>query len=106
MKLVLTGPEALERSKPDPTLMKAIARGHVWFEQLARGEARSIKSIARREGVADRYVSRLINLAFLAPDIVEAILDGRQPPDLSLDRLTLRTGLPLDWSAQRTCLGL
>jgi hypothetical protein len=63
--------------------VKVIVRGRCWFEQLAAGGAASFKAIADRAGVSPRYVSRLLPLAFLAPDIIETILQGRQPADLS-----------------------
>jgi ParB-like chromosome segregation protein Spo0J len=84
--------------------MKAIARGHVWFEQLASGEAATIADIARRENVTDRYVSALLKLAFLSPELVQAALEGREPPRLSAKRLTLEVELPLLWSEQRDVL--
>jgi hypothetical protein len=105
-KLVL--PSALEQQKPgraDAALVKAVARGRLWFEQLAVGQAASLQAIADREGVSARYVSRLLPLAFLAPDIVELILEGRQPAALSVERLTNRLDLPLDWVDQRELLG-
>jgi site-specific DNA recombinase len=52
------------------------------------------------------YIARHLPLAFLAPDIVEAILSGRQPPDLTAKTLFKRVDLPLDWQAQRALLGL
>ncbi|WP_246337306.1 hypothetical protein [Azospirillum oleiclasticum] len=58
-----------------------------------------------REGVSDRYVGHLLPLAFLAPDIVEAIVAGRQPPGLTAESLIKRTDLPLDWDRQREALG-
>jgi len=89
----------------DAALVKAIVRGRQWFEQLASGRACSFAEIARAEGVTRRYVARLIPLAFLAPDIVEKILSGAQPVDLTTDELTKRIDLPLDWAEQRGALG-
>jgi hypothetical protein len=66
---------------------------------------RSFAEIASAEGVTRRYVARLIPLAFLAPDIVEKILSGDQPVDLTTDELTKRIDLPLDWAEQRGALG-
>jgi hypothetical protein len=88
----------------DPALMKAIARGHVWFEQLASGEVATIAEIARREKVTDRYVSSLLKLAFLSPEIVQAAMNGRVPQRLSAKRLTLDCNLPLLWSEQGRAL--
>jgi hypothetical protein len=103
-KLVLA--PSFETQKParvDAALVKAVARGRLWFEQLAAGE--TLETIADRESVSARYVSRLLPLAFLAPDIVETILEGRHPADLSTARLTNRLDLPPDWASQRDLIG-
>jgi len=105
-KLVL--PAAMERQKPgriDAALVKAVARSHAWFDDLAAGRAMSIEGIAMRDGLTEGYVRRLIRLAFLTPDIVEAILEGRQPAELSAASLTRRIDLPLDWHKQAECTG-
>src|SRR5437899_9821561 len=104
MRLVL--PEAAmqnDRSRCDPTLIKAIARGRAWFEELAAGRARSLRELAERDGITRRYVRRLVDLAFLSPELVEAILHGRQPVELTATRLT-ELDLPLDWTDQRRLL--
>ena len=90
----------------DLALLKAVARAHRWFDQISSGQARSLAAIAAREGLAVRYVGRLIRLAFLAPDIVESIVEGRQRPTLTAEALTRRIELPLSWCAQRTALNL
>src|SRR5208337_2184638 len=82
-------------ARPDPHLLKAVARGHRWFNELASGRAASIKEIARREGVYDSYVKRLIPLAFLAPEIVRSICSGSQPPNLTAEALKRSARLPL-----------
>ena len=92
-----------DRSRCDPTLIKAIARGRAWFEELAAGRARSLRELAEHDGITRRYVRRLVDLAFLSPDLVEAILQGRQPVDLTATRLT-ELDLPLDWIDQRSLL--
>jgi site-specific DNA recombinase len=92
-----------DRSKCDPTLIKAIARGRAWFEELAAGRARSLRELAERDGITRRYVRRLVDLAFLSPELVEAILQGRQPVELTATRLT-ELDLPLDWTDQRSLL--
>jgi hypothetical protein len=71
-----------------------------WSRELEQGEVGSIKALARREGLCNHYTSRLLPLAYLAPDITEAILAGRQPRSHSLATLTAQP-LPLDWDAQR-----
>jgi DNA-directed RNA polymerase specialized sigma24 family protein len=91
------------RARPNVALIKAVARAHVWYEQLLSGEATSLRAIAREHGVMPRYVRRILRCAFLAPDLVEAILQGRQPPELTLARLC--NTLPLDWAEQRKEFG-
>jgi DNA invertase Pin-like site-specific DNA recombinase len=103
-KLVLAErAEPCHSPKCDPALIKAIARGRLWLEELATGRARSLHELATREGITRRYVRRLVNLAFLSPSLVEAILQGRQPIAFTTTRLT-ELDLPLDWSEQRRLL--
>jgi hypothetical protein len=91
------------RSHSVSSLIKALARAHKWHEWIMAGEVSGQRAIAQRLGLNERYVSRVLQCAFLAPDIVEAILDGRQPSNLSCERLTVR--LPLSWIEQRKQLG-
>jgi hypothetical protein len=86
-KLIMT-PEgaAMPTPKPrrDDTLIKALVRAHRWRRRIESGHAKSITDLAEQEGVTDAYVCRLLPLTCLAPDLVEAILDGRQPKGLRL----------------------
>ncbi|MGO9450843.1 MAG: recombinase family protein [Candidatus Binataceae bacterium] len=104
LRLVLGGVRDSER-KPDPALLRALSRGHRWFNELATGRAVSTTAIARREGLETSYVCRLIRLAFLSPLIVEAICSGRQPVDLTADKLTRTRRLPLGLEGSRTLAG-
>ena len=105
MRLVLGSPDnGAQALNPDPALINAVARAHRWFNDLASGRADSLRDIAKTEGVSDRYVSRLLPLAFLAPDIVEAILAGIQPLDLTTEKLTKHCELPLSWPEQTVLL--
>lgn len=105
MRLVIPPGNVRElRPRPNATLIKALARAHAWKEKLFSGQAPSIQTIAKAEGVTPRYVGRIIRLAFLAPDIVEAILEGYQPADLELERLM--KGIPIGWQEQRRVIGL
>ena len=70
----------------DETLIKALVRAHRWRRKIESGQAKSITDVAEQEGVTDAYVCRLLPFTCLAPDIVEAILDGRQPKGLGLRR--------------------
>lgn len=104
IRLIVPGESGGARTAtPNAVLIKAVARARVWYERLLSGEVTSLRAIAREQGVTPRYVGRLLRCAFLAPDLVEAILQGRQPPELTLDRLC--NNLPLDWGAQREALG-
>ena len=95
----------MPKSSPDQPLIKVVVRAHNWFEMLKNGKFELISELARAENVQRTYPSRIIPLAFLAPDITEAILEGRQPIDLSVDRLLSAMPLPLAWDAQRAALG-
>jgi site-specific DNA recombinase len=99
MRLVIQGSRA-PAPLPDLALIKAIARGRQWADDLLTGRMESVAAIARREGVLPNYVRRLTRLAFLAPKIVEAIVAGHQPPELTAKALTERIELPLLWSEQ------
>jgi len=103
-RIVLSPGDDLPR-KVDPALLKALARSRAWFEELASGRVRSLADIGRREGIATRYVERLSRLAFVAPSLVEAIMQGRQPAELSTETLLNRIDLPLRWSMQSAALG-
>jgi hypothetical protein len=69
------------------------------------GRAASVEGIAAFEGIDKSYVSNLLSLAFLSPDIVEAIVRGTQPPHLTAKKLIRGIDLPLEWQAQRQVLG-
>jgi hypothetical protein len=83
--------------------LKALVRAHRWRSRIESGRAKSITDLAEQEGVTDAYVCRLLPLTCLAPDIVEAILDGRQPKGLRLAEM-LGNG-PLGWKEQRNAWG-
>ena len=83
---------------PTP-LQQALARGHRWLAMLESGEVTSLKAIAAREGIDDSYVSRMVNLTTLAPDIVAAILDDALPNHVTLFELAVDP--PALWEAQR-----
>ena len=61
--------------------------------------------LAKQEGVSPSYFTRLVRLSYLAPDITQAILDGRQPRELTADKLLAHSRLPLAWDQQRNVLG-
>jgi hypothetical protein len=89
----------------DEKLAKLVAKAYVWFEQLKSGERGSIQEIAAAERLDGGDVSRALPLAFLSPSIIEAILDGKQPPGLTPERLRRMSTLPQPWAEQRQVLG-
>ena len=92
--------------RPDPLLVRTLiaARSRV-ADWLDPAQALSVSAIARRDGVDVGDVSRSLQLAFLAPDLVERILDGTQALALTAERLKRLGDLPLNWDAQRALLG-
>jgi hypothetical protein len=87
------------KARPDETLIRALARAHRWKRLLEAGKCRSIAEIAEAEKIDRSFVSRLLDLTLLAPDIQEAILEGRQAKGLQLDELT--GAVPGAWEEQR-----
>jgi hypothetical protein len=92
------------KPKPEPSLIKAVVKGHAWREQLEEGSFSSVRELARDAGFTHRCVGRLLRLAWLAPDIIEAILDGTQPEELSLENF--RQPISADWNKQRKLFGI
>ena len=89
---------AAQPRRTDNTLVKALGRAFRWKRMLESGEFATVSELAEREGIAPSYVTRVLRLTLLAPDIVEAILDGKQGPEV-----TLAQGLepfPLAWQLQ------
>lgn len=76
-----------QKPKRDETMIRAIVKAHRWRQQIESGQAKSITDLAAQEGVTDAYVCQLLPLTCLAPRLVEAVLDGRQPQGLKLGRL-------------------
>jgi hypothetical protein len=95
-----TATPALARTRADPGLVKALARAHRWQRMLDEGRHASISELAAAETIDRGYLGRVLRLTLLAPDIVEEILDGRQPADFALPALLER--LPAEWERQRS----
>ena len=93
---------AAQPRRTDSTLVKALARAFRWKRMLESGEFATIAELAEREGIAPSYMTRVLRLTLLAPDIVEAILDGKQRPEMTLARVL--EPFPLDWTEQSTHL--
>jgi len=89
---------AVQPRRADNTLVKALARAFRWKGMLESGEFASISELAEKEGIAFTYMARVLRLSLLAPDIVEAILDGRQRPKVTL--ALLLEPFPVEWSKQ------
>jgi hypothetical protein len=92
-------PAAAAEPKRDDSLLKGLVKAHCWWRRIESGRAKSITDLAAQEGATDGYVYRLLPLTCLAPGIVEAILDGRQPEGLKL--ATPLRDIPLVWEEQR-----
>jgi hypothetical protein len=88
---------------PDNTLVKALARAFRWKRMLDSGEFATIAELAEREGIAPSYMTRVLRLTLLAPDIVGAIVDGRQEPEVTLARVL--EPFPVEWTIQLDHLG-
>jgi site-specific DNA recombinase len=106
LRFVITDPAQSRSAKPDFVLIKAVVQANDWLDQLLSGKAKSLREIAAREKLPERYLRRIMELAFLAPDLTASILDGHQPADLTLKHLICRIKLPLGWSEQRKLLGI
>jgi hypothetical protein len=93
---------AAQPSRTDNTLVKALARAFRWKRMLGSGEFSTIAELAEREGIAPSYMTRVLRLTLLAPDIVEVILDGRQGPEVTLTQVL--EPFPSEWPEQRRVL--
>ena len=103
MKFVVEG---VTNSAPaDTTLIRLLVRGQKIAKRMFEPNCPPLEAIAHEERIAASYATRLVRLAFLAPDIVAAILAGKQPPGLTANKLMADTRLPLDWRDQRAALG-
>jgi hypothetical protein len=86
------------QNKPVPSLINAIARARIWYEQMVSGEINGVEQLARQSGFECRYVRKILQSAVLSPKIVEAMLSGRQVRHITVK--SLRGNLPLDWQKQ------
>ncbi|TBW35478.1 recombinase family protein [Siculibacillus lacustris] len=105
MRHLVDAPEARRTRKPDRSLLRLLARAHRFRDAILAGDGESIGELAEAQGVGAPYFTRILRLGFLAPDITAAILDGRQPIELSAKRLAITADLPKDWNEQRRALG-
>jgi site-specific DNA recombinase len=104
MRLVI-GDAPPPAMKADPILLKEVARAYRCFDAVLARKVGSMAELASREAIDERYLRRLLPLAFLAPEIVQAIVTGAHPVNLTAKKLIRRTTLPLDWPMQKQVLG-
>ena len=92
-------PEGVKQPRrTDNTLVKALARAFRWKRMLESGEFATIAELAEREGIAPSYMTSVLRLTLLAPDLVEAILGGKKGPEVTLARLL--EPFPVEWAIQ------
>ena len=104
--MLIEGTDPFATAKPDPRLVKLLTRARRFHATLLDGgDGVPFAALAKREGVSPSYFTRLVRLSYLAPDITQAILDGRQPCDLTTAKLLAHSRLPLTWREQRRVLG-
>jgi site-specific DNA recombinase len=103
-QIIVPGNSGTRPRRIDHELIRALARARSWMGMLQQGEFADTAEIAQRHGLSEPHVRRLLRFAYLAPDIVEAIVEGRQPRALTV-KLLLK-GIPLDWSDQRVAFCL
>ncbi len=104
IRMVIDGTDRFP-AKADARLIKLLLRARRFNATIAQGEGVPFAALAQREGVSGSYFMRLVRLSYLAPDITQAILDGRQPHDLTAEKLLAHSRLPLAWQDQRIVLG-
>ncbi len=90
---------------PDEALVALVRKGHRRWEKLVNGEVGSVQELAKAEGVHASDIGRSLHIAFLAPDIIKAILAGRQPAELTATQLRRIGNLPIEWAHQKAMLG-
>jgi hypothetical protein len=103
--MLIDGTDPFAAARPDARLIKLLLKARRFNATLVGSDGVPFAALAEREGVSRSYFTRIIRLSYLAPDITQAILDGRQPRDLTADKLLAHSRLPLAWPEQRTALG-
>ena len=100
-KLMVSPGGEVEPARPrvDNSLVKALARAHRWKRLLEDGHHTSLTELAKAEGINRSYLCRVLRLTLLAPELVDAILEGRQPEGLTLK--TVMQPMPAEWEEQR-----
>ena len=104
VRLMIEPAEHRIKRSVDPKLLKLLSKANIWFDRLTKKNV-SMQQIAEEECVSRSYVSRIIRLAFLSPDIVKAIMTGKAPETLTVDKIVKQVPLPIDWKDQRKLVG-
>ena len=89
----------------DPALLRLLISARAALAAMHAAKDQSVAKVAKSQGYTNNYFTLLLRLATLAPSIVQAIIEGRQPPSLNRQRLARISNLPLDWAEQRRVLG-
>jgi DNA invertase Pin-like site-specific DNA recombinase len=105
IRMLIDGTDPFATAKPNARLIRLLIRSRRLNAMLVGSDCVPFAALAGREGVSPSYFTRLVRLSYLAPDITQAILDGRQPRDLTPEKLLEHSRLPLAWHDQRTALG-
>jgi site-specific DNA recombinase len=105
IRMLIDGTDPFAAVKPNARLIKLLVRAHRFNTTLVQSDGLAFAALAMREGVSRSYFTRVVRLSYLAPDITQAILEGRQPHDLTAEKLLAHSRLPLGWHDQRTALG-
>jgi DNA invertase Pin-like site-specific DNA recombinase len=105
IKMLIEGSDRFATAKPDGRLINLLIRARRFNAALVASGGVPFAALVKRESVSSSYFTRLVRLSYLAPDITQAILDGRQPRDLTADKLLAHSRLPLTWHEQRRVLG-
>ena len=106
VRLIVRAPGVVAALEPDAKLIALVAKAHTWFDRLCSGQCDDVSVIAQEENVTGSYVTRVVYVAYLAPDIVERILRGDHPMELNAKRLMQLLPLPTHWEDQRSLLGM
>jgi hypothetical protein len=106
MKLLIQGDTGAARREHDRSMMRLLGQARRFNELVMNGKGATITALAVKVGVSRSYFTRIFRLSFLAPEITKTIIQGRQPPELTANKLILAGKLPSAWSDQRRQLGL
>jgi hypothetical protein len=105
IRMLIDGTDPFAAAKPDARLIKLLLRARRFNTTLVESDGVPFAALAEPAGISRSYFTRVVRLSHLAPDITQAILDGRQPHDLTAEKLLAHSRLPLRWQDQRTALG-